>query len=196
MNPIVLASASPRRQEILTLAGVSFIVAPAAQEFAPAGLSPEQRVQELARSKAAQVAPLYPGQITLGSDTMVSVDDRVLGKPRSENEAIEMLLCLQGRTHRVLTGVWLLVADAAGNAVRETGFTDITEVDFYPMTRQEAADYVATGEPMDKAGAYGIQGYGMRFVRGIRGDFYTVMGLPGGKTVRALSDFVAETNFL
>lgn len=196
MNPIVLASASPRRQEILTLAGVPFIVAPAAQEFAPAGLLPEQRVQELARSKAAQVAPLYPGQITLGSDTMVSVDDRVLGKPRSENEAIEMLLCLQGRTHRVLTGVWLLVADAAGNAVRETGFTDITEVDFYPMTRQEAADYVATGEPMDKAGAYGIQGYGMRFVRGIRGDFYTVMGLPGGKTVRALSDFVAETNFL
>ncbi len=196
MNPIILASASPRRQEILTLAGIPFVVAPAAREFAPAGLPPERRVQALAHSKAAQVAPLYPGQITLGSDTMVAVDDRVLGKPHSPEEAVEMLLLLQGRTHRVLTGVWLMVADAAGNAVKESGFTDIAEVEFYPMTRQEAADYVATGEPMDKAGAYGIQGYGMRFVRGIRGDFYTVMGLPGGKTVRVLSDFAAETNFL
>ena len=119
MNPIILASASPRRQEILTLAGIPFVVAPAAQEFAPAGLPLEQRVQALAHSKAAQVAPLYPGQITLGSDTMVAVDDRVLGKPHSPEEAVEMLLLLQGRTHRVLTGVWLMVADAAGTAADE-----------------------------------------------------------------------------
>lgn len=196
MNPIILASASPRRQEILTLAGVPFTVHPAAREFAPAELPPEQRVRELAHSKAAQVAPLYPGRITLGSDTMVALEDRVLGKPHSTEEAVEMLLLLQGRTHRVLTGVWLMVADAAGNTVQETGFTDAAQVEFYPMTRQEAADYVATGEPMDKAGAYGIQGYGMRFVRGIRGDFYTVMGLPGGRTVRALSEFAADAKKL
>ena len=196
MNPIILASASPRRQEILTLAGVPFMVHPAAREFAPAELPPEQRVRELAHSKAAQVAPLYPGRITLGSDTMVALEDRVLGKPRSPEEAVEMLLLLQGHTHRVLTGVWLMVADAAGSTVRETGFTDAAEVEFYPMTRREAESYVATGEPMDKAGAYGIQGYGMRFVRGIRGDFYTVMGLPGGRTVRALSEFAADAKKL
>lgn len=196
MNPIVLASASPRRQEILTLAGIPYIVCPAEREFAPAGLPPEERVRELAHSKAAQVAPLYPGRIVLGSDTMVAVDDRVLGKPRSPEEAAEMLLLLQGRTHRVLTGVWLMTADAAGNVVKESGFTDRAEVEFYPMTRSEAEAYVATGEPLDKAGAYGIQGYGLRFVRGIRGDFYTVMGLPGSRTVRALLKFAADAKNL
>ena len=196
MKSIVLASASPRRREILTLAGIPFTVCPAEGEYAPDDLPPEERVRALACSKARPVAPRFPGRITLGADTMVALEDRVLGKPSSEQEAGEMLLSLQGRTHRVLTGVWLVAVDAAGNVVKETGFTDIAEVTFYPMTLEEATAYVATGEPMDKAGAYGIQGYGLRFVQGIRGDFYTVMGLPGGRLVRALSSFAEETNFL
>lgn len=196
MTEIVLASASPRRQEILTLAGIPFCVCPAADEQAPAGLAPEQRVQALARCKAEQVAPHFPGRVTLGADTMVVLDGRALGKPRSPEEAVEMLLSLQGREHTVMTGVWLTVMDAAGAVQKAEGFTDCTRVRFFPMTLEEAREYVATGEPMDKAGAYGIQGRGLRFVQGIEGDFYTVMGLPGGRLVRALSNFVQNTNFL
>lgn len=103
-----------------------------------------------------------------------------LGKPRDEAEAVEMLLSLQGKTHQVMTGVWVCSPDKHG------GFVDAAEVTFYPMTREEAAAYAATGEPLDKAGAYGIQGRGMRFIQGIRGDFYTVMGLPGARLARFL----------
>ena len=124
-----------------------------------------------------------------GADTMVELDGQMLGKPRTADEAVEMLLRLQGREHRVLTGVWLIRADERGGIAREDGFTDAAAVRFFPMSAEEARAYVATGEPMDKAGAYGIQGYGMRFVEGICGDFYTVMGLPGGKTLRFLHDF-------
>ncbi|MBQ8684378.1 MAG: septum formation protein Maf [Clostridia bacterium] len=189
---LVLASASPRRQEILQLAGLSFTVCPADTEWAPDGLPPEERVRALACSKARQVATQYPDSVILGSDTMVVLDDRALGKPKTPDEAVDMLLSMSGRTHRVMTGVWLIATDADGNAVKEDGFTDITEVSFYPITPEEATAYVATGEPMDKAGAYGIQGKGMRFVSGIQGDFYTVMGLPGGRLLRFLTDFTSD----
>lgn len=191
-KPLVLASQSPRRQEILTAAGLSFTVHPAEGEYASEGLPPFDRVQALARSKAEQIAPLHPNSLILGSDTMVVLDDSALGKPHDEADAVRMLMTLQGRTHQVMTGVWLIETDDAGNAVKSSGFTDVTEVDFYGFSRDDAAEYVATGEPMDKAGSYGIQGLGMRFVRGIRGDYFTVMGLPGGPLLQFFSQFVGE----
>ena len=189
-KPLILASQSPRRQEILTLAGFEFSVCPADAEWAPEGLLPYDRVRELAHSKAAQVAKNHPNSIVLGSDTMVVLGENALGKPCNEQDAVDMLMSLQGRTHEVMTGVWVIETDGAGNAVKEDGFTDVTTVDFWAFSEGEAAEYVATGEPMDKAGAYGIQGKGMRLVKGINGDFFTVMGLPGGRLIRFFRDFV------
>ena len=188
-KPLILASQSPRRQEILTLAGFEFSVFPADAEWAPEGLSPFDRVRELAHSKAAQVAKNHPNSIVLGSDTMVVLGENALGKPRDEWDAVDMLMSLQGRSHQVMTGVWVIETDAAGNAVQEDGFTDVTTVDFWAFPEVEAREYVATKESMDKAGAYAIQGKGMRFVKGICGDYYTVMGLPGGRLVRFLQAF-------
>lgn len=191
-KPLILASQSPRRQEILTLAGLEFSVHPAEGEYAPEDLLPYDRVCALARSKAEQIAPLYPNSLILGSDTMVVLDDMALGKPSNEEDAVKMLLSLQNRTHQVMTGVWIIETDDCGNAVKSSGFTDVTTVDFWGFSRDEAEEYVATGEPMDKAGAYGIQGKGMRFVRGIQGDYFTVMGLPGSRLLRFLSKLLNE----
>ena len=191
-KPIVLASASPRRREILTLGGVPFEVCPAADEQAPEGLAPAHLVRALARSKASQVAAQFADRVILGADTMVVLDGKLLGKPTSEQHAVEMLMSLQGREHQVMTGVWCIRTNEGKTIVKEEGFTDIATVKFFPMTREEAEEYVATGEPMDKAGAYGIQGYGMRFVEGINGDFYTVMGLPAGRLLRFLREFLAD----
>lgn len=188
-KPLILASQSPRRQEILTLAGFEFTVCPADAEWAPEGLPPFDRVRELARSKAAQIAKNHPNSIVLGSDTMVVLGENALGKPRDEQHAVDMLMSLQGRTHQVMTGVWVIETDEAGNAVKEDGFTDVTTVDFWAFSEDEAREYVANKEPMDKAGAYAIQGKGMRFVKGISGDFFTVMGLPGGRLILFLQDF-------
>ena len=123
---------------------------------------------------------------------MVVLDDQALGKPKDDADAVEMLLALADRSHQVMTGVWIIETDSAGNAVKQSGFTDVTDVDFWAFSRGEALEYVATGEPKDKAGAYGIQGKGMRFVKGIRGDFYTVMGLPGGRLLRFLTEFFGD----
>ena len=191
-KPLILASQSPRRQEILTLAGFEFSVCPADAEWAPEGLLPYDRVRELAHSKAAQVAKTHPNSIVLGSDTMVVLGENALGKPRDEQDAVDMLMSLQGRTHEVMTGVWVIETDDTGNAVKEDGFTDVTTVDFWAFSEDDAAEYVATGEPMDKAGAYGIQGKGMRLVKGINGDFFTVMGLPGSRLIRFMQKFVPD----
>ena len=182
-QPLILASASPRRREILELLGLPFEVRPAASESAPAGLPPRERVLALARGKAEEVARGAAERLVVGADTMVVLDGRALGKPRDGAEAVEMLMALQGRTHEVHTGVWVCSPEGGD------GFVDTAQVTFYPMSRQDAAWYAATGEPADKAGAYGIQGKGMRFVRGIKGDFYTVMGLPGARLVRFLEKF-------
>lgn len=191
-KPLILASQSPRRQKILSLAGFEFTVCPASTEWAPEGLLPYDRVRELARSKAAEVAKNYPDSLILGSDTMVVLGENALGKPRDEQEALEMLMSLQGRTHKVMTGVWIIETDALGCVVKGDGFTDVTTVDFWAFSEDEAREYIATKEPMDKAGAYGIQGKGMRLVKGINGDFFTVMGLPGGRLIRFLTGFVAH----
>ena len=188
-KPLILASQSPRRQEILTLAGFEFSVCPANTEWAPDGLPPFDRVRELARSKAAEVAKKHPNSIVLGSDTMVVLGDKALGKPRDEQDAVDMLMSLQGRTHEVMTGVWIIETNEHGSTVKESGFTDVTTVDFWAFSEDDAREYVATNEPMDKAGAYGIQGKGMRFVKGISGDYFTVMGLPGSRLIQFLKEF-------
>ena len=189
-KPLILASQSPRRQEILTLAGFDFTVCPAATEWAPDGLVPFDRVRELARSKAVEVANKHPNSIVLGSDTMVVLGEKALGKPRDEQDAVNMLMNLQGRTHEVMTGVWIIETDEVGNAVKQDGFTDVTSVDFWAFSEDDAREYVATKEPMDKAGAYAIQGKGMRFVKRIDGDYFTVMGLPGSRLIRFIKEFV------
>lgn len=186
-RPLILASASPRRREILTTLGIPFTVCPADREDAvdPA-LPPEEAVLRVAQSKASAVFARFPDRAVLGADTMVLLPDEVggtmLGKPRSDEDAARMLRLLAGRTHRVLTAVYLCTPQGGA------GFTDTARVTFFPMSEEEIADYVASGEPRDKAGAYGAQGRGGRYVRGIEGDFYTVMGLPSGALWRFLTE--------
>lgn len=189
---VVLASSSPRRHEILTLAGIPHEIVPSQDESAPASLPPKERALALAKCKAQEVAARCPDRLVLGADTMVVLDDAVLGKPHSPEQAVDMLMSLQGKAHLVMTGVWICRTNIDGSVVKESGFTDIAGVKFLPFDRAQAEEYVATGEPMDKAGAYGIQGYGMRFVEGIEGDFYTIMGLPGGKLIRFIRSFLEE----
>ena len=182
--PLLLASASPRRKEILTLLDIPFEVCPAVRESAPAGLPPAERVQALARCKAEEVAAAHPNRLVVGADTMVVLDGRALGKPRDEAEAVEMLLSLQGKTHVVMTGVWVCSPGKCG------GFVDAAEVTFYPMTREEAAAYAATGEPLDKAGAYAIQGEGAALVDHYDGSLDTIIGLPTTRLIKEFPDLV------
>ncbi len=174
--PLILASASPRRREICDLLGWTYTVCPATTELpADTTLTPEDAILRVARGKAEEVAATEPNAWVLGADTAVVVDDRLLGKPQDEAEAAAMLRLLSGRTHRVVTAVWV------SGPEMNTGFADSAEVTFYPMSEPDIAAYVATGEPMDKAGAYAVQGLGARYIRGICGDFFTVMGLPAGR---------------
>ena len=187
MTQIILASASPRRQEILKLLAIPFEARPAPDE-PPINrdLPPHKAVLEVARYKAEYISRLYSAAYTvIGADTVVSIDGELLGKPKSENDAAEMLRRLSGRTHTVYTGVW--VCGCPHGHEKSAGFTDATDVHFYPLSQQDIEWYISTGEPMDKAGAYGIQGKGMRFIRSITGDFYNVMGLPAARLYRFLN---------
>ena len=185
MPDIILASASPRRREILDLMGVIYTVIPAKAELPmDLSLSIEQAVLNVARGKAEEVAAAHPDAVVIGADTIVVVDDTVLGKPKNENDAKAMLRRLSDRTHRVMTAVWIAHGD------KSEGFVDAAEVTFMPMTDAEIDAYVATTEPNDKAGAYAIQGKGMRYIRGINGDFYTVMGLPSGRLYDTLKKHI------
>jgi len=180
-NPFILASASPRRREICAIAGIPVEIVPASAESPLDRTLPlEEAVRLVAKDKAEEVATRFPDRIVIGADTVVAIGSRILGKPRDKADADAMLRLLSGHTHTVCTGVWVCFP---GNGA---GFTDTAEVDFYPLTEQEIATYIDSGEPMDKAGAYGIQRLGMRFIRGIRGDFYSVVGLPGARLVRFL----------
>ena len=172
---IVLASQSPRRKELLARMGVEeFEVCPSAdEENAPAGLTPDRLVEYLSAEKARQVAGRFgPEDIIIAADTVVAVDDRVLGKPHSRDEAVEMLAMLSGRSHAVYTGVTVRRGDVVCTEY------ECTRVTFRPLSGSEIEAYVDTGEPMDKAGSYGIQGRGCLLVEGIEGDYYNVMGLP------------------
>jgi septum formation protein len=171
---LVLASASPRRSELLRAAGIPFEAVPAdVDETQRAGEDPEAYVRRLAADKAARVAGLLPGRPVLGADTAVVLDGEVLGKPRDAADAIRMLSRLSGRSHRVLTGVCLI--DRNGDAESAVA---ATLVEFRRLSEAEIDDYVASGEPMDKAGAYGIQAGARAFIVRFDGDHDTVVGLP------------------
>lgn len=183
---IILASQSPRRRELLGQMGISdFIIRPAqGAEVVDPALSPAELVEELSRQKALEVsATAQAGDLIIAADTVVAVDGRVLGKPHSRDEAVEMLTALSGRSHTVYTGV---TVRRDGEALTEH---EATAVRFRPLTPAEIAAYAATGEPMDKAGSYGIQGYGALLVEGIEGDYFNVVGLPVCRLGRMLIRF-------
>lgn len=184
MAEIILASASPRRKELLSTAGIEFTVKVAdVEEKIDDGLTPAEVVRSLALQKAQAVADKNPEAIVIGADTIVVLDDVILGKPQSEENAVEMLTSLSGRSHTVYTGVALI----KGDKVRS--FCEATQVEFYDLTEEDIDAYVATKDCMDKAGAYGIQTNGCVLIRKIDGDYFNVVGLPVSKVYRELRDF-------
>jgi septum formation protein len=181
-HPLILASQSPRRHQILEMLGFSFTVhASDVDETPPEALPAREIPQALAERKALAVSALRPDALVLGSDTLVEIDDEVLGKPATEDEAREMLGRLNGRTHRVYTGVALARAGMLLGAA-----TGRTEVTFTTWQDAELSRYASSGEPMDKAGSYAIQGQGAFLVKKIDGCFYNVMGLPVQETLNLL----------
>lgn len=171
-DPLILASTSPRRRELLALSGIPFeVFAPEADETCD--LPAREAVAELSRRKAMAAVKQRPGRFVLASDTLVAVSGAALGKPRSPEDAKRMLRMLSGRTHEVLTGV--TVVSPEGTVRTET---DASLVTFEEMSESEIDAYVATGEPLDKAGAYAVQGIGGLFIRHLDGNFSGVMGLP------------------
>ena len=198
---LVLASASPRRRELLSQIGLEFTVIPSTKEENAKTTEAGALVQELSRQKAVDIWEQLSGgqgqnpdadqeqiaeetqepnlngkrqpELVIGADTVVCCEGKILGKPHSREAAAEMLTALQGRSHEVYTGVTLY------SQSETVTFFECTQVEFYPMTEVEISEYIDSKEPMDKAGAYGIQGLGARFVKGIRGDYNNVVGLPG-----------------
>jgi len=185
---IILASGSPRRQQLLEQAGIPHEVLVSGADETVTG-TPREQVEELALRKANAVLPLVDNSqgetIIIAADTLVFINGEVLGKPQNHNEAFEMLKKLQGNAHQVYTGVALLCVSSGEVMV----FADVADVFFRPLCDEEILAYIATGEPFDKAGAYGIQEKGATLVDRINGDFYTVMGLPISKVCTALKKF-------
>lgn len=178
---IILASASPRRQELLKIIADDFKIVPAKIDESVSGSVPLLKIPEyLADKKAAHVSGLYPEDTVIGCDTGVFIDNQMIGKPQSEKAAFEILKILSGRTHRVITGC------AVYKGEKKVAFSQVTEVEFYKLNDEEIRAYIATGEPMDKAGAYGIQGKGAVLVKEIKGDFFNVVGLPIAMLKRTL----------
>ena len=206
---LVLASASPRRRELLSQIGLEFTVMPSTKEENAKTAEAGALVQELSRQKAVDIweqlsggqgqnpdadqeqiaeetqepnlnGKRQPELLVIGADTVVCCEGKILGKPHSREAAAEMLTALQGRSHEVYTGVTLY------SQSETVTFFECTQVEFYPMTEVEISEYIDSKEPMDKAGAYGIQGLGARFVKGIRGDYNNVVGLPVGRLYQEL----------
>ena len=186
MSKIVLASASPRRHELLGRIGITEfdIRVPEVEESFPEGLTPQQVVEHISREKAEAAAKLCTAdEIVITADTMVFLDHERLGKPRDEADALRMLTALQGRHHTVCTGVTVRRGE------RVITELETTQVYFRSAAKEELLAYIATGEPMDKAGAYGIQGKGALLVEKLDGDFFNVMGLPLLRLSRMLAHF-------
>jgi septum formation protein len=178
MYPIILASNSPRRKEILSQIGLEFTVVPSTMEEDMTMTNPRQLVQELSKQKARDVANNQRGPVlVIGADTIVVSDHQILGKPKSMKEAYCMIEQLQGNFHEVYTGVTVL-AKHVDDTILETTFVEVAKVKIAKMTSYEIEDYIATKEPMDKAGAYAIQGKFACYVERIEGDYYTIVGLP------------------
>lgn len=189
MQKIILASQSPRRKQLLEWAEVPFdVLVKNTDESYPAGMPVEEVPVFIARNKALAIKQLIKEQqqnmpVILAADTVVVLNETIIGKPADRNDAINILLSLSGKTHRVITGVVILTP--AG----ETAFADITEVTFYPLTEEQVIFYIDKYQPYDKAGAYAIQEWiGVTGIKAINGDFYNVMGLPVSKVIQALQD--------
>jgi septum formation protein len=186
--PLVLASASPRRRELLALLGLTFeVISTDIDETWRNGEAPAAHAERLAREKAAAVA--RPQAAVLAADTIVVIDGAILGKPRDAADAAAMLRALSGRAHTVHTAM------AVAYRGREASGVESTQVWFRPLDERTIAEYVATGEPLDKAGGYGIQGYGAVLVERIAGDYFTVMGLGLGRLVELLREVGLEYRF-
>ena len=187
MKRIILASASPRRRELLLQVGITPEIEPSHVKEIITSTDPEAVVMSLSKQKAEDIASLHAGEeaVVIGADTVVAVDGKILGKPKDRCEAVGMIAMLQGRKHQVYTGVTVIDCGEAGQyRERETTFAERTNVEIYPMTTEQIERYVDTGEPMDKAGAYGIQGRFAAYVKGISGDYNNVVGLPVGRLCR------------
>lgn len=179
IETIILASASPRRLELLRQIGVEPEVIVSHVEEIVTSQVPEQVVMELSRQKAEDVAEgQKAGTLVIGSDTVVSVDGRILGKPKTHEEAEWMIRSIAGRTHQVYTGVCMVLKTKDGEEDVAVNFFDETEVEVYPMSDMEIRDYAESTEPMDKAGAYAVQGIFGRYIKGLKGSYANVMGLP------------------
>jgi septum formation protein len=181
---LILASASPRRRELLRNAGFEFEVCAAdVDERAREGENPRAMAERLAREKARAVRAKFPGDFVLGADTVVVVADEILGKPNDAEDAARMLRLLSGREHEVITGVCVISPDGC-----EDTRSEITKVFFTRLSEDDIAAYVASGEPMDKAGAYGIQGTASRWIPKISGDYFNVVGLPVALVTKMLRE--------
>ena len=199
MEKIILASSSPRRRELMAQAGFAFEVLVSEADETIETETPGEMVEVLSERKAAAVAEEIKRQgfaeesvLLVGADTMVAIDGKKLGKPKDEKGAEEMLEELSGRTHQVYTGVTLIRLKKAenGSSLQESRtFSEGTDVSFYPLTKEEIRSYIATGEPMDKAGAYGIQGKAAVFVKEIKGDYNNVVGLPIARLYQELKNW-------
>ena len=199
MEKIILASSSPRRRELMAQAGFAFEVLVSEADETIETETPGEMVEVLSERKAAAVAEEIKRQgfaeesvLLVGADTMVAIDGKKLGKPKDEKGAEEMLEELSGRTHQVYTGVTLIRLRKAenGSILQESRtISEGTDVSFYPLTKEEIRSYIATGEPMDKAGAYGIQGKAAVFVKEIKGDYNNVVGLPIARLYQELKNW-------
>ena len=163
MEKIILASASPRRRELLTQIGISFTIQKAEKEETVTTSVPSEAVKELALQKAREVAEKYPADVVIGADTIVAANGQILGKPKDAEDAIQMLRMLQGGSHEVITGVAILL----NNGEKLINFAETTRVHVFPMTEEQICSYVESGEPMDRAGSYGIQGTFAAYISGI-----------------------------
>ena len=192
---IILASASPRRKELLEQIGLQFRIMVSDVEENITKTAPAEIVEELSCQKAEAVLRSLPPDeevLVIGADTIVAYGQQILGKPGSREQAVDMLTMLQGNTHEVYTGVTLLYrkAASAGGAVERKTFHEATKVHFYPMSSVEIEGYADTKDPMDKAGAYGIQGFCARYISGIEGDYNNVVGLPVGRLYQEAKEWL------
>lgn len=189
MKNIILASASPRRKELLEQIGVAFTVIPSKGAETVTKTAPSDIVEELAQQKAESVAAQVADGIIIGADTVVCQDGKIMGKPKDHEDAHRMLQQLQGEMHSVFTGVTLIVKENGEVKDRQT-FSQETRVYVCAMTEEEIGQYIASGEPMDKAGAYGIQGRFAAYVDSIEGDYNNVVGLPVSAVWQELKQYL------
>lgn len=184
---LILASASPRRQELIALISQNVICAPSGvEEIIPEDIAVYDIPLCLAKQKAQAVAKEYPDDIVIGCDTAVFLENEILGKPKDKDDARRMISALSGKVHLVITGCAVFYKNEC------IGFSNITEVEFFDLSKEEIENYINTPEPYDKAGGYGIQGKASLFVKGIKGDYFNVVGLPVAELNREIKRLVAK----